>query len=424
MKKSRYNITVDNGLEYVIANTMTGAIVKLSSNEWQDYLAGNFTDDFWRENGLVVDDELDELDLLKRVYEAAHNNKHSARITICPTLDCNFSCPYCYERREKGRMSEIIQEGVLKKVRQLYEMGIEKIYITWYGGEPLLCKDIISYMSKSIIKIAEDNGRQCQFAIITNGYLIDKDIVNLFREIKMKSIQITLDGNKEMHDKRRKRIDGAPTFDVIVNNIKMLLEAGLHVNIRVNVDSDNIDGYNIVRQYFEQYTNVNCYPAFVTEEKTQNVIQRAKCIKNSMRSSILKKIEIDYRNIDMEKVMTPEVGMCMANHKHSYVFSYNGNIYKCINDVSIPQNAVGNIMTGVVHDEGNYYNYDAFNEEGCSMCSYLPMCYGRCAWEYKEKGERSCPDIKYLLKDILRYKYLGKEEIYNGNYSETAEIRQ
>ena len=420
MKKSRYNVTVDDGCDCVIANTMTGAVAKVTGNDWKNYLSGDLTDDFWEENGFVIDNKVDELDLLRNVYKAAQNNKNVARITICPTLDCNFSCSYCYERREKGKMSEKVQERILEKIRQLYEIGIEKINVTWYGGEPLLCKDIIFDMSKEIISIAENYVRKCDFAIITNGSLIDKEVIDIFRDIKMKTIQMTLDGDKDIHDKRRKYIDGSSTFDDIVNNIKILLEVGMNVNIRVNIDKDNVNGYNAIRHYFKQYKGVNCYPAFVTEESTQNILQREKCIKNSEKKFFMKNFKIDYHNVHIEEVIRPEVGICMAIHKYSYVFSYDGNVYKCINDVSMPWKAIGNIMNEVVNDEESCYGQNIFNDENCSMCSYLPLCYGRCSWEYTEKREHTCSDIKYLLKDILRYKYLRKEEKFNDNYSEAA----
>lgn len=416
LKKSMYNISVNLGDDYVIANTMTGAVIKVSSDEWDDYVNNNFHDDFWKENGMVISDEIDEIDLLSKIYNEAKCDKASARVTICPTLDCNFACPYCYEKRKKGVMSLEVQEKILSEIERIYNEGITRIFITWYGGEPLLCKNIVCEMSKKIINISKKKNRECQFGIITNGYLIDEDIVDLFEKIEIRTIQITLDGNKEMHDRRRKCVDGSPTFDRIVDNIKLLAERGFYINVRVNIDKSNAKGFEYVSNLFYDIENIKCYPAFVTEEITQTREQMDKCFGQDQYENVLKEYNNDYKKLDIDKLMRPQVSLCMAQHKYSFVYNYDGNVYKCINDVCMPEKALMNLLT----DESNEQNHSIymlrspFIEDDCLKCSYLPMCYGRCTWEYLTQKRHSCSDIRYLLKDILMDKYLRKENNNNG----------
>ena len=86
-------------------------------------------------------------------------------------------------------------------------------------------------------------------------------------------MRITLDGEKEIHDKRRVLCNGDGTFDVIVSNIKKFSEKGIRVKIRVNIDKENVDAYLKVKNVFKDIKNIVIYPARVTEEPTQDDTQ-------------------------------------------------------------------------------------------------------------------------------------------------------
>lgn len=173
-------------------------------------------------------------------------------------------------------------------------------------------------------------------------------------------------------------------------------------------------GYDEVKDIFKAYKKVKCYPAFVTQEVIQGKKQKEKCFHHEEYESILKKQTIDYDKINIEDVLRPGVGICMAEHRYSWVYTPDGYVYKCINDICMPKYSIRNIL----HDnqEGNavvmakYMGRDSFSENECSECKFLPLCYGRCVSEYRSKGNHACPDIKYLLQDIVINKYLREED--------------
>ena len=43
------------------------------------------------------------------------------QVTICPTLACNFECPYCFATRGKGKMSEDVQDDVVALVGRMLD---------------------------------------------------------------------------------------------------------------------------------------------------------------------------------------------------------------------------------------------------------------------------------------------------------------
>ena len=70
-------------------------------------------------------------------------------------------------------------------------------------------------MSKKFIEICDKYGVRYQANIITNGYLLNKEIVKELEDIHVKHIQVTIDGPKDIHDKRRFLKGKQGTFDKI-----------------------------------------------------------------------------------------------------------------------------------------------------------------------------------------------------------------
>lgn len=61
-------------------------------------------------------------------------------LIIAPTLDCNFRCPYCFEDLKKIYMTKGTVNAIKNFVRNKIKNGVTNLNVSWYGGEPLLCK--------------------------------------------------------------------------------------------------------------------------------------------------------------------------------------------------------------------------------------------------------------------------------------------
>lgn len=76
--------------------------------------------------------------------------------------------------------------------------------------------------------------------MITNGYLLNEEYAVRLKKMKLDAIQITLDGEKEVHDSRRVLKDGKTgSFEKILQGVKNAINVGLNVTIRVNIDKVN-----------------------------------------------------------------------------------------------------------------------------------------------------------------------------------------
>lgn len=162
----------------------------------------------------------------------------STSFTWVVTYNCNFRCPYCFEGRDKkdGRSKFVFtkEQVDLAYAAQEKIQPNEKLrnkMITLYGGEPLLVenKEIVNYI------VEEGKKRGYKFVAVTNGYEIDQ-FLNLLSEDGIYRLQITIDGPKQIHNQRRLHYKDNNTFDKIVNNIKLALDKGIRIVIRMNSD--------------------------------------------------------------------------------------------------------------------------------------------------------------------------------------------
>lgn len=420
MKKyqlSKFNIYHENLC--AVSNTMTGSVLELDEKELKSLKQAMFSEfdnevmDVLRENGIIVETSCDEKKILRDAYfsckyDTQNKEKHMT-VTIAPSLFCNFNCPYCYERRTTAKMSIEVMNHVCEFVeKEIKNHHIRSLTVCWYGGEPLLQLEIIEILSRNLMRFCESMGVHYHASMITNGYTVSEEVAKRLVQLKVETMQITIDGDKESHNKRRVPANGKETYDIIVKNIFLLAENHIYVNVRVNLDKSNVLKYRDVTAVFQNQENIIYYPTLVTAEDSQSNEQRALCYRHLEYGKFYNEI-YNHADSDSRKNMCanfePGVCNCAAEHAHSYVIDPYGNIYKCLNDICNPERAVGHVAGRVKENDilRNYMERDPFEEEECKDCPFLPMCYGGCMFEYQKHGNHACKAVKYLYeKSILQ----------------------
>nr|WP_162990788.1 Cys-rich peptide radical SAM maturase CcpM [Maliibacterium massiliense] len=164
-----------------------------------------------------------QLELLP--YLAEH---HLNYMILQVTQQCNFRCEYCiysgaYEHQRQHSQRRMTFETA-KKAIDFYLAHSDDAKLAmfgFYGGEPLLEYDLIK---KCVLYIeSQVEGKPIRFSITTNATLLDDERIDFLVEHEF-SILISLDGNKEEHDRSRKFISGEGTFDTVIRNVKRIRE--------------------------------------------------------------------------------------------------------------------------------------------------------------------------------------------------------
>lgn len=347
-------------------------------------------------------------------YASSYDPTYLA-LVIAPTTGCNFDCPYCFEGHKESKfMSDEVENQIIDfiKGRPL----IKTVSINWYGGEPLMAFNRMRSLYDKINAL--ENISINRHAIITNGHLINDEIIDFFKETNLSSIQITLDGNETSHNKTRcLKGSGAPTYDAIVKNIKRLTSRipEINLSIRVNINrknsSDFIEVYNWISDMLPDAKKLSIYPGFIREDAPDKCSNCYTSLSNHDRFRLLSEISRMGCNINFMPLASNRKS-CMINNYNSFIIGPEGEMYKCWNDFNHPERIIGYISQKEFQNKRHFLycmtESDIYSDDECKNCLVFPVCSGKCGYyNLKNKFEKGkyeqCPAFKdkRILEEAL-----------------------
>ena len=143
------------------------------------------------------------------------------------TFACNLRCKHCGSSCSTAKSDELTEQEALNLCDQIGKLGL--YYLTLSGGEPLMCK----HWNKIAKRLKANNVIP---NMITNGWLLTKEIIREAKESGIANIAISLDGLKETHDFLRTK----GSYDRIMNALDMLKEEGMPSSVITTVNNRNL----------------------------------------------------------------------------------------------------------------------------------------------------------------------------------------
>ena len=426
-KPSKFNFYYNRSEnEKIVYNTFSKALISLDEEHLvalkNNRVINVFSDDeinILLNNGFLVEEFFDENEFLKYYNNKVRFTSDYFCLTIAPTLSCNFDCPYCFENKRNGIMSEKVQEELVRFVENKIKNGVKTIEITWYGGEPLICFDIIKNLARKITEVSVSYNAKCKMGMISNGYLLNKEVVDFLEEYNV-SFQVTIDGLKDNHDKRRYLKNGSGTYTKIMKNLSLFSNRKIDVYVRMNIDNFNRSDYVELSKVIDRFNNPRMilYPA-VTEKINERKEERNNHYMNdsgyddfisiTRRNGLFrfKSSELPISN-DVSSVPDNRCYFCAAELDNSCVIDEKGNVYKCWDEVG-HEDYCFNILTPekINYDSLLRYMGDhTFNDEKCAQCVFLPLCFGGCKFHRYHLNRYACAFnetslISYLEDTLL-----------------------
>ncbi len=426
MKASNYNFFIEHDDDsYLAYNSRSNSLAIIEKENFRKYsdfvLTGKEIDDSnlvekLKEGYFLIDDDVDELKILRFQMYKDRMSEHTLSLTIAPTSDCNFRCVYCYEKKSirKKSMTLEVEDAIIDLIKSV-KTTISSMNVAWYGGEPLLRFDVIERLSKRIIQICKENNIQYFSSIVTNGYLLTPEIAKKLAEYQIKNIQVTLDGPKETHDKRRILANGEGSFEKIINNIAMCKEFLPKINLRINVDKSNFDKVQELYEYFKERNILDIVVPYLGQVKSSNdCYQENKCLSNNTFSKLLYQFQSFTNRTMFAFYPIRRTNLCGADSLYSFVIDSDGMLYKCWDDIGIECKSVGNLLEGKTMNMKNvdYITKDPTLLSKCKECKFLPICMGGCPFHFGES--ENCTYFKYHLE--LYLKKVAQERLFEMNY--------
>ena len=312
-------------------------------------------------------------------------------------------------------MSFDVAKEALLNFKRIVQGNVKKSdywqQVTFYGGEPLLNKNML-YQA---IPFARENfDEDTNLVINTNGVLIDKDDIKLFKDNSVE-VQISLDGDKEKHDLHRKNQNGDPTYEIVINNMKKILESGVKVLPMITATDDNIDGfsdriYSIVKELgIDDYAvNVLITNSFKVNDDYTDKLAREMLMAYRNFGNIASDyafVELYNRLLGIDKTLSKN--SCGSSRKIT-VFP-DGKVFACQALEKVQQNYMGTLSDDYIESPNweCWRSRSRFDNDECLKCPSIISCGGGCATgSYNMNGsifdvdKNNCEYTKKLFKKI------------------------
>ncbi len=407
LSKFNYSFIIDSKT-MGIYNTLSKALIGLDLQEYEQlnsYSEKGISEEdekIYLDNGILVPYTKNENNVINSTRINSIINNRMAVYRILPTSACNARCFYCYE--DKSNASSMNKETAKQVCRYIFEQSDDRIVkIQWFGGEPLMNIDIIDYITFHLREEYNDNS--ISFSMITNGSLINEDIVRKMVNLwNISDIQITLDGTAHEYNKRKKYNGIKNAFEVVKNNISLLVNNGINTHVRLNYDFENyIDIINLIEElrktlpcknklhvYSYHLYGVNNNSTIDSKKKEEWFAVQNALIKQGF-STPLELFSLKRRK-----------SQCFACQTNGFVILPNGDLYKCSMSINDKNAKVGNIWDGIT----NYKSLESWCYSGlkekCIDCVFLPICQGGCRAGDLNYSSEECFVQKDFIDDVLR----------------------
>ncbi len=360
---------------------------------------------------LVDPGEDDRLrDVLRMKRRMADFSERILLLTVAPTRNCNFACPYCFEANRAGINMSPETEEQLVRFAEGFQPG-QLFGVTWFGGEPLLRFEQIRRLTERFRAL---DFKHYRASLITNGYLLDADKAALLDDLAIREVQITLDGPEEVHDRRRTLVSGGPTFRKILANIDILFASAWtgHLQLRVNVDRTNAEDFHriydfLYGRYPEKKDRLHVYPGIVHAMGKEN--PDTSCLFNVDEAADFQ-IEQFRRYGVRNQSFYPgrKLFNCIAARRNGYVVGPGGELYKCWNDIGIEDRIVGYVDPAKAWNNELLAEWlegqNALNDPECLACGLMPVCDGGCPAQRRGKAPH-CSRYRNRLPELLEAHY-------------------
>ena len=400
-RPSRYNIIVDYDGATLLYNILTRELAEIDSFEKEVLEKKLITVSEYQlpektriiellQKHLIVEIQEDETQTYFEVYNIIKSmTPPKAGIgcyKIFTTTVCNARCFYCFEGNiTKLNMNTDCADSVARYILETKKEG--KLILSWFGGEPLCNTKAIDLITK---RLHQEN---VEFVseFTTNGYLFNRNNVNkAVNDWNTKKVQITLDGMDDEHNRRKAfTVSSSNPFREIIGNIHLLLDANIHVSIRINIDQNNVDDAKLLVDFldkeFPKKKHLSVYPSILFEEcaawKDKRKDEAVKQLEEAC-SEIRK--DIDNREfigtgrlLSTQKRLSRNMRLefCMSNNSSCSVIGADGKLYTCQSLTDSEEYSYGDIWNGITNPtlrEAWLTNDEP--QEKCRECKWLPEC--------------------------------------------------
>lgn len=357
-------------------------------------------------SNINIEEQLDIIDNFNKGRNAVEDKPISYKkvynsLWMNISHQCNLRCVYCYGvDGTYGTSKAFMTLEDAKKTIDYWIQRLDKkekeVKVTFFGGEPTLNKKLIKFSVAYINNLLSDR-YVIKYRITTNGTMIDKELLEMFRTNDF-NITVSIDGDEKVHNRNRPFVNGEGSFQKALSTIRLLQENKISSTVRLTILHDNV---------FDLESNVN-----KLWEMGVNIIAL------NMVSSLENRYKITNEDIKSMKKQIHNLALYMMNHKDKSIYNFrlysfllhnkiknkclyfsnknllvetNGDIYRCHRLVGNETFKIGNIFSDNILQEGDTDKKIEGNSK-CQSCWANKLC-------------TSCPQINYVYNNDINKPY-------------------
>lgn len=379
-------------------------------------------------------------------------------VTFQVTEACSLACSYCYQINKGTKVMPLqtakdFIDNLFDGKYKGYISEEEKPFIVldFIGGEPFLQPKLIEEISDYFVDQAIERqsiwAEHFMISVCTNGvHWFEPAVQHFLNKYREKlSVNVTIDGNKELHDACRRFPDGRPSYDLAVAAAKDWMDRGGYMGSKITIAPANIDFMNdaIIHMIGLGYKDINA-----------NVVYEKGWTLDHARLFYKKLKEIGQYFIDNDLVEDTYLSLFVNDHLGSpkeendlqtwcggvgnamLAIDPDGKLYPCLRYMKTslgddqPPLTIGDVWTGIGKTEKDAQWIKCLScitrrTESTDECFYCPIAEGcaECsAYNYQINGT---PDSRCtFICDMHKARCLANTYYWNTWYRKQNDTRR
>ena len=191
-----------------------------------------------------------DTEALDKFFTDYREDTEQLRVTVLTTLQCNFACDYCFQgdhgdynkHADKMSLDDSAQAGRLDRAaagRAQAEAPDDHVLRRRAAAQH---SGHVRPGRAGVARHARSAASTLALGIITNGLLLTEELVDRLLPYGLSYVKITLDGDRDTHNRMRPLRGGQGTFDRIIENIRKV--AGkVRIAVGGNFDADSVESF-------------------------------------------------------------------------------------------------------------------------------------------------------------------------------------
>ncbi len=373
--------------------------------------------------GFLAQNEEEERRSIEEYFRALKEDVSRLDATVLTTYACNFACTYCVEEGVKTavHMDEATAKRSVRYIcERVREHRPQSLFLTFYGGEPLLNLKALRIVAGGLKEHCKAHGLPFSFGITTNGALLSPEVVDELIPYGLKGVKVTLDGSREQHNRKRPFVGGRGSYDLIVENVRRAVDK-IDVDVGGNFDDENVASFPELLEHLKQLGLDRKLHAVRFKPITQTPQDRALvpasteigCVYSSPTTA---RHMVELRRLALEKGFRTDPGVgvnacSLTANSAAFTIDPAGKIFKCPALVGHSEFQAGTIENGESRNPAPERLW-----ERCLHCAYLPLCGEGCLFgaylRYGDPYRLNCQKdyMEYVVRKNLELNYRYRQK--------------